>query len=122
MKIGKIETNPIQQRISNVSKNTANSQTVQGMTILPKGVDSKYFTNISFKGEKEYVRAAGYGNLERLIYELEVNKVDINAKDGDGVNALLAASLNGQTKIVAELLSRENIDVNAQSRYFNTAL
>jgi len=47
---------------------------------LPKGIDSKFFSNISFKGEKEFLEASKNGDLDAVIRELN-NGVNINAKN-----------------------------------------
>ena len=51
-----------------------------------------------------------------------VEKVDVNSRDHDGVTALMHASLNGHVEVVRELLNCDELDVNARDHDGCTAL
>ena len=122
MQVSKIQTNQIQQNKLNINKPVTNPQVVSSRAELPKGIDAKSFVNISFYGYNKLIKAADDGDLRTVCRELD-NGTDINADDScSGWTALHFACFRGYKDIVEKLLSLPDIDINARTKYKNTAL
>ena len=67
-----------------------------------------------------FLRAARGGNLEKVLEYLKAN-TDINACNGNGLNALHLAAKEGHVSVVTELLSR-GARIDAATKKGNTAL
>ena len=67
-----------------------------------------------------FLRAARGGNLEKVLEYLNGN-TDINACNGNGLNALHLAAKEGHVSVVTELLSR-GARIDAATKKGNTAL
>ncbi len=62
--------------------------------------------------QKNFIEAAKMGNISLMRRMLGVKGVDINAKDSDGVPAVVWAASEGKINVI-QLLITESVDVNA---------
>ena len=70
------------------------------------------------------IRSSMFGNREAVRKLLEQDGIDVNAKNSDGYTALILASSNGRTEIVAMLLDAgANVNARTNTNYWgSTAL
>lgn len=69
---------------------------------------------------QQLIAAAEEGNVA-AVRELLANGADVNAKDKNGVTALMCAAWEGNLKVV-EILLANGADVNAKDKYGGTVL
>ena len=126
MLVSKIQTtNLLPRTVQNNSKAITQPALAPTIKELTKGIDSKSYVNITFRGEEYYkfFDAAQYNEVEEMREEI-AKGIDINIKDEYfGETALMhAARAGGAIDTTRELLSYPNIDVNAKDKAGNTAL
>lgn len=68
------------------------------------------------------ISASSVGNIEIVKMLVSYPDCDINGKDSDGSDALMAAAARGQKEIVEFLLLQSDISVNAQNIDGHSAL
>jgi len=69
-----------------------------------------------------FLEAIKHSSMKTMQYIMKLKAFDINAKNGDGITALIYSSYRSSVDIVKELLKDSNIDINAKNTDGVTAL
>lgn len=109
------EETPIKQRL----KESFDNKMISDQMIIRRfGIQTATLKYKKKDYEAALIQRANYGDIESVIHILKINpKININARNIYGENALIAAYKNKQWEVVDFLMKKKNINYNQVDQY-----